>query len=496
MRARRIHDAKENMNEYSAPDRFAVSHAGMRELHIDREPWQLLKELVQNVWDEAPDATLCEVAINPHPTEDAVVIAVSDDGPGFKDVTDAWTLLKHTDKRFSPTKRGRFNMGEKELVSVALEATIETVGHTVEFPRMGSRVVSPNSRLRGTLVKAVMPWRRASAGTLAERLLKFRPTDCRLVVNGQEAPQREPLAVRQATLRTVLQDPDGDRLRETRRSAEIHILEPVAMEQSWLYEMGIPIQPIATSWDVDIQQKVPMPPNRDTVSEAYLTDVYAEVLNETHQMMREEEFGEQWVKQAVEDPRVSDEAIRSTVKGRYGDKVLITSTDADANMQAAEEGYELVNSRSLSKTERERFRKDAGLQTTRQAFGRTLTFPEPANPQDIPWSREFTEWVVEQGRHCNLSVQVEFINDRHSNVLADCSANSASPVIRFNVALLGKDFFAPRFGRPEQLEIIIHELGHAVSDTPMEHGPKWGAGVAKAGALIAHGNAAAFADQF
>ena len=39
---------------YIAPDRFAVSHEGMKELHADREPWRLCKELIQNVWDEAP----------------------------------------------------------------------------------------------------------------------------------------------------------------------------------------------------------------------------------------------------------------------------------------------------------------------------------------------------------------------------------------------------------------------------------------------------------
>lgn len=56
---------------------------------------------------------------------------------------------------------------------------------------------------------------------------------------------------------------------------------------------------------------------------------------------------------------------------------------------------------------------------------------------------------------------------------------------RFNRATLPKTFFDPPFGRQEQLEILFHELGHAVADTPMAHGPGWGYGVAKVAARIA-----------
>ncbi len=32
---------------------------------------------------------------------------------------------------------------------------------------------------------------------------------------------------------------------------------------------------------------------------------------------------------------------------------------------------------------------------------------------------------------------------------------------------------------------MIHEFGHAIAGKGMEHGPRWGEGVAKAGARIA-----------
>ena len=83
-----------------------------------RPPWQLLKELVQNVWDEAPEATICRVEIRPAGTgEDLLSIRVEDDGPGFADIADAWTLMKHTPRRENPSQRGRFNLGETDIRS-------------------------------------------------------------------------------------------------------------------------------------------------------------------------------------------------------------------------------------------------------------------------------------------------------------------------------------------------------------------------------------------
>ena len=475
-----------NASSQTSAERFAISDVGMRELHANREPSHLVKELIQNCFDETPDVTVCRVIIKPqqHNGCDAVLVRVEDDGPGFANIADAWTLMGHTVKRKDPTKRGRFNMGEKELVSVAIEASIKTVGHTVEFPEGGSRVVKKNRRRSGTIVEALMPWTTEQAHELVERLGKFRPTDCRLVINGSEVETREPVAVRRAPLNTVIYRPDG--VGSTRRITEIHMLD-AADEECWLYEMGIPIQPITSPWDVDIQQKVPMPPNRDTVSEAYLTDVYAEVLNEVHEIMEREQFGEQWVKQAVQDPRVSPAAIASTVRGRYGDRVLLTSPDANANMMASQEGYELVNPRSLSEVERVRFREDACLQTTHQVFGQERPRVTAHPPQPGSAQAAFARWVRDMAALCGLRPQVRFYDEPGSNVLASCEMDSANPFMTFNAGRLGDEFFAAPYGRIEQLDLVIHELGHALSNRPMEHGPAWGEAVAKAGAHIAYG---------
>ena len=140
-----------------AEERFAVSAEGLRQLNAARPPWALVKELVQNGWDEAPRATRCDVAVSPR-GDGTTVVTVEDDGSGFANVSDAWTLMADTPKRGDPTKRGRFNLGGKEIIAVALSARIETAGTTVHFPAEGGRRTEPNGRTRGTRVAVTMPW--------------------------------------------------------------------------------------------------------------------------------------------------------------------------------------------------------------------------------------------------------------------------------------------------------------------------------------------------
>ena len=260
--------------EYS-PERFNVDTDGMRQLHQNRRPEQLVKELIQNAFDE--DARECAVQIMVE--LEGVRVIVEDDGPGFRDIRDAYTLMGDTPKRMNPEARGRFNMGEKEVLSVARWARVETAGSTVEFPDSGGRTIRKNRRRKGTRITAMMPWENDEAVRLIEGLSTFRPPEgIAFMVNDKEILRQEAIRIHSAILDTVIQDSPGQPLRQTRRKTGIHIL----MQQgrvSRILEMGIPIQEIELPFSVDIMQKVPMPPNRDTVAESYLQRIYTETLN-------------------------------------------------------------------------------------------------------------------------------------------------------------------------------------------------------------------------
>ena len=467
--------------------RFAVSESGMRELNGDREPWDLVKELIQNAWDEAPFASECRVSVEPQADRNAAMVTVCDDGPGFSDIADAYTLMGHTDKRLQPTKRGRFNMGEKDVISVATEAEVETVGHTVTFLRMGSRQLTSNSRVKGTVVRVLMPWDEKQSSELITMLRRFRPPiNCSLFVNDREVPRQPVQAVSPVTLQTVVQDALGKPMRRAQRRTEIHISEPYdANGKGWLYEMGIPVQIIECPWDVDVMQKVPMSQQRDTVSEAYLNRIYGEALNATHRTLKQDEFGSQWVKRAIH-PQTKREAIESIIKGRYGSsKAAFATLDTDANMRARDAGYGLINAGELSKREIEAFR-NTGVKDSDEVFPtppppRKDYEPEPGSNQ-----ARFAEWVIEMAGHCNLTATVRYFDEPDNDRLADCSASTTTPTLRFNEARLGRGFFEPPYGSFGHWELLLHELGHAVSNqSVIGHGEAWGEGVSRAGALIA-----------
>ena len=461
--------------------RFEVSDEGMRLLNEGRPPWSLVKELVQNAWDEAPEATVCNVSILPDTTptgrhrKGRSIIRVEDDGSGFANIADAYTLMGDTAKRGNPNKRGRFNLGEKEMVSVAISAKISTVGKDVVFPerRVGGRKVADNDRTRGTVVELVMPWDEKERDEIVNMLLKFRPpSDCRLRVNDVEVVRNEPSEVHECTLDTVIQDGLGAPLRPTRRKTSIEIHEQlVDAETAWLFEMGIPIQPTELAYDVDVQQKVPMPPKRDTVRQSYLQDISAETLNAMADEMEGSDFGATWVRDALEDDRTEPSTVKRTVDQRYGDKVTFWSSNRDANMKATEQGYEVLHGRSMSKAEREAIKEHGGVRTANDLFGR-MDFgiaPTSVEPDDV--KRDFADWVRGLARVCGIIPSVVF-NHHETNVVATCSGAGRRPTLSFNTYHLGDEWFAKR--EWPQFELVVHELGHAVADTPMEHGPSWG----------------------
>ena len=469
--------------------RFAVSESGMRELNSSREPWDLVKELIQNAWDEVPYATECRVIVEPQPDGSTTLITVEDDGPGFSDISDAYTLMGHTNKRLDPTQRGRFNIGEKDVISVAIEAVIETAHKTVTFPRAGSRTVADSSRRKGTVVRILMPWNPDQSSELVDRLQRFRCTnECRLFVNDREVPPRPAAEIRNISLPTVKQDGPNQPMRTQQRTTDIHLIEPPAGNgERWLYEMGIPVLTIACPWDVDVMQKIPMSQQRNAVSEAYLNRIYAESLNAGHQRLEQDEFGSQWVKRAIEHPQINPPALKATLKGRYGsDRVVFATLDGDANARADQAGYGVANLGGLSKKEIEAFRKHAGVKDSNEVFP---TPPPPCIDYEAePDSNQanFADWVVKMSSHCNLDASVRYFDEPGNARLADCSAATMSPTLRFNAARLGPEFFEPPYGSIEHWDLLFHELGHALavgSTTP--HGEAWGDGVSKASAMIA-----------
>jgi len=445
-------------------ERFSVSTEGMAQLHRDREPWYLVKELVANAWDEDADA---DVTVSM--TDDGLSVSVEDNGGGFANVEDAYTLMRPTSKRSNALVRGRFNIGEKEIFSLARYGSIETVGFTVEFPEGGGRKVYENDRTTGTIVTAVVAeWDANDAANIIEMLERFRPpADSLYTVNGNVVARKDTHYSTNETLESVLQS--GQSLRRTYRKADIQISAAPRRaeggvdtdEAGWLYEMGIPVQPIDCPWDVNVEQKIPLSPNRDSAPERYLREIYSIVLNETHAVLREDEASRGWVMAATENKRADDKAVMKVFDTRFGEGAVIKSTwDMEANQRAIENNRTLIPRSALSVGERNRF-KDAGALDAHGEYGRegqsTERKKQPILTDGMKQIQTYAEWLALTV--LGHPIVVEFIRTEKKIL-----AQYGGVMMEFNVRRLGPQWFDGPINQ-KHTDLILHELAH---DTPLE----------------------------
>ena len=433
--------------------RFEVSTEGMKALQSGRQPWQLAKELVSNAWDET--TTLCEVELTSISPRKAKLI-VRDDGAGFVNINDAWTLMGHTDKRLNPNVRGRFNIGEKEIISIADQATIRTAGKIIRFPKTGGRTTATDKNpFKGTEIICIVAWGTKQVETTVSKLGELLvPAGMKYIVNGKQYTWKEPKMVIDATLDTVLQDEPNEPLRTTRRKTTLEIYQA---DQGMLYEMGIPIQPIECPYLVNVMQKVPMPPNRDVVRDSYLQDIYTVVLNATAPEIQDSSAT--WVRTAVEDKDVQPEAVKEVMKQRYGENVALWSTDSHANEKALRAGFELVHARTLSHGERQSF-ESIGL-----AHSSSIFPTHCETPNDIPrekWTTGMIAVADYAKRLAKALIGMDIGVTFYSDMRIGGAGNYGNGHLSFNIAKLGYKWFDVI--DPDVTSLILHELSHQNAD--------------------------------
>ena len=115
---------------------------------------------------------------------------------------------------------------------------------------------------------------------------------------------------------------------------------------------------IDCTFSVDIQQKIPLGTDRDTVPISFLQDVYAEVLNHTSEIIDDEASSETWIHQAMSDNRINENAVITVIKKRHGDKVCVaTPGDKYSIDEAISNGYNVVHGSEMGKDEWDNVKK-------------------------------------------------------------------------------------------------------------------------------------------
>lgn len=432
-----------------------------------------ISELVQNAWD-ADGVTEVVVSLQPIKNSPTALLQVEDDSPdGFRDITHAYTLFAQSEKKADPTKRGRFNLGEKLVLACCVNAeVITTTGHVV-FEENGKRRSGKQRTNIGSRFIARIRATREELVEIEEHFFKLLPpTGIVTSFNGKTLEKRETVHVFCATLATEVADDQGN-LRPTKRRTQVEIYEPRDGEIPHLYELGIPVVEMGDRWHVNVCQKVPLNMDRDNVTPAYLRKLRVHVLNEMFDLINEED-ATTWCRDAVADKDVDDEAVQASLDLRFGQqRVIYDPTDPEANKLAVSKGYTVIHGRQLSKQEWENVKRVGAALPA----GQVTPSPKPysddpnAKPVDIiprdKWTAEqitVCRYVEKLGRSLlNVDVHICIVNT--TNNFAACYGKGK---LDFNLKRLGKAFFLgvaeKNLDAIDRLhDLLIHEFAHHYS---------------------------------
>lgn len=445
---------------------FEVDRDGLARIAARRNKRFILRELVQNAWDE--DTTRVKVEIERPDGARGAVVRVIDDAPdGFKNLTHAYTLFAQSAKVTDATKRGRFNFGEKLVLAISRKAKITTTTGTVIFDDGEKRGWSNRRTDVGTIFEALIPMTAAEREELIEDARRMIPPDGKTTtINGEPLEPRVPVATFEHMLSTEVAGDDG-MLRHTYRTATLRVYEVRDGETAHLYEMGIPVVETGDRWHVDVGQKIPLNMERDNVSPSYLRDVRVAVANATRDLLTTADANATWGRNALEDYQCKPETARRLIALRFGDRaVTYDPSDVEANSIAVAKGYTVVHGSQLSADEWARVRESNAMLPA----GQVTPSPKPFTPggrelrtmDRDDWSTAMADWAA-FAEDLALSVagatlRVVIADDR-GWAFNGCIGGG---ILHVNRAKVGDGFFeTPRGER--SLRFLIHEFGHTVA---------------------------------
>ncbi len=330
---------------------------GFAEQQKGRPLAHLVKELLQNALDEVEGQGSIELTIARKDKATYSVLCV-DDGHGAADLSKI-SVMFHTTKKDSALQRGRMGRGFKELLSVSSYAAVESRGQRRVFTHdqngpitIYEHLSAPSQSGFAVLMDVVHSDRLEEVVSyfncfLLQAGISFR-------INGCLIRTREAARAIDASLTTELFE--GGVWRKRDRATTVRLVPTVSTEEAMIYEMGIPVCPVRWTelYHCDVQQRVPMNPNRDAVVEGYAEALRAACLPALIGEFSRERALAPWVSDAVTHKYYSaDEAQRARtrtimeilVRTAYGEQVarsVPSEGKYDFDAVAAEKGFEVV----------------------------------------------------------------------------------------------------------------------------------------------------------
>lgn len=451
-------------------DWFTVDKSGLAKLLEKKGKAFALFELIQNAWDT--DAKKVRVEVEPVPGRALATMYVEDDHPeGFKNMAHAFTLFAESEKKGDPSKRGRFNLGEKLVLALCEKAEIISTKGSVYFTTEG-RKEGRKKLLAGSAFLGTIRMTREELAEVEKAVLTLLPPEgIETTFNGQPLKPRPAIKSFETTLPTDIADAEGY-LRKTQRKTEVTVHEVAEGEVPTLYEMGIPVVELSGGerWHVNIHQKVPLNVDRDNVTPAYLQTVRVLLANEMREHLTQKDANQVWINAATEDDRVLPDTVGKVLDERFGKKrAVFDPSDPEANKQLMNEGYTVIPGGSLSRGQWNQVRSAGLALPSSQIRPSGVQYDPNGRPERIIDPDKYTQGqrgMVEFAKDLawkliGRDLSVKIVNEP---VALPHAAWYGGGVLAFNLGRLGKAWFEEGI-QPRHLELILHELAHdAVRD--------------------------------
>jgi hypothetical protein len=438
---------------------FEVDVTNMRKLMAARPKSFIINELIQNGWDATGttrvDVTLTEPDANGHS-----ILTVTDDAPkGWETLSHAYTMYAESSKTNDPTKRGRFNEGEKAVVCLNIEASVTTVSGQIRFQGADKRWETDEHTTMGSIFSMKFELSQADYMDICRKaLLLIPPKDIATTFNGKEIRKQGATHMFDTRLRTPLNG------RNEPRKCEVRLYECAG--KPWLYEMGIPIMELTDDkWSINVMQKVPLGRDRNSVPLTYVNDVRVAIVNKYYSALTKEDATRLSVQAAVAHPKSSDAAVRANVVQRFGEKfALEDQKDKGANLEFVSQGGVVIQRNDVSSEMKKRLRTledetDPSKPFVQKTGDITPTnvkikLDKIVNPENYDAD---TKHVVDLAtrlapRLIDRDITVNVINDNESHI-AGCF-EYIEGVMHINLA------YHDTSDMEENFELIIHEFAH------------------------------------
>jgi hypothetical protein len=439
---------------------FDIDRAGLAKLLERRGIEFAVFELIQNAWDEA-GVSRVEVNLQASDERGYSLLTVEDDAPeGFADLRHAYTLFAESAKKVNAEQRGRFNIGEKLVLSLCKWAEITTTKGAVIFDAVKGRVTTRAKRDYGTHFQALIKMNAEQREHVATEIKKLiSPQDIVTLFNTERLPDWQWRLEKQleCTLPTEIADDEGILRRVTRKSV-VKCYRLNNGEAAMIYEMGIPVVEHDCAFHVDVMQKVPLTIDRENVTTKFLRYMRTAVFNETHELLDTEDVNHEWAQTAIESGYAEPVAVKDYMTKRFGElRASFDMSDLEANNKAVANGYTIVHGSMLTKTAWQNVREAEAITPAGKLFpthSENLIAMQPADEtDDMKRVREYAQRLAVL--LLKVQIVVQFCDQPSSEV-----ASWQSRTLSFNVRNLGKSWFSLEHNRLCIDDLIIHEFGH------------------------------------